>query len=376
MLLIKNADCYQPRHVGVTDLLLSPERILMMRPGIQPAPGYDVEVVDCGARALCPALVDQHMHILGGGGETGPSSRIPEIMLSEILTAGIGTAVGLLGADGVTRSVSALLAKARALEDEGLTTRLYTGSYGLPTDTLTGRVLHDLIYVEKVVGAGEVAISDYRSSHPNLDMLRQLAWEVKLGSMIGRKAGVVHLHVGDGVRGLAPLISLIEESEFPMEMFVPTHMNRNRLLLEEAAGYARGGGFVDLTAGQRRGKGLPAPEALERLLSCGVPAGQITLSSDAGGTNPDSPDGRGRPMDLFHDFAACARGLGLETALGTVTENPARRLGLYPQKGCVAVQSDADLVVLNPDYSIEWLILKGKIAIEHGICRMKGQYEA
>ncbi len=95
----------------------------------------------------------------------------------------------------------ALLAKARALEDEGLTTRIYTGSYGLPTDTLTGRVLHDLVYVEKVVGAGEVAISDYRSSHPNLEMLRQLAWEVKLGSMIGKKAGVVHLHGATARRG-------------------------------------------------------------------------------------------------------------------------------------------------------------------------------
>lgn len=376
MLLIKNADCYAPRREGLRDLLLSPEKILLVRPGIEPAPDYGVEVVDCGGRALGPALVDQHMHILGGGGEAGPRSRIPEIMLSEILAAGIGTAVGLLGADGVTRGVPALLAKARALEDEGLTTRLYTGSYGLPTDTLTGRVLHDLVYVEKVIGAGEVAISDYRSSHPSLDMLKQLAWEVKLGSMIGRKAGVVHLHVGDGVKGLAPLLTLIGESEFPMGMFVPTHINRSRALLEEGAVYARSGGFVDLTAGQRAGCGMPAPEALERLLARGALIDRITISSDAGGTNLLCPDGRGRPADLFHDFAACARQFGLETAFRIVSENPARRLDLHPQKGAIAEGGDADLLVLNADFSIEWLILKGKIAVEHGICRMKGQYEA
>jgi beta-aspartyl-dipeptidase (metallo-type) len=376
MLLIKNADCYQPRHIGLTDILLSPEKILAVRPGIEPAPGYGVEVIDCAGHPLVPALVDQHMHILGAGGEAGPRSRIPEIMLSEILRAGIGTVVGLLGADGVTRGIPALLAKARALEDEGLTTRLYTGSYGLPTDTLTGRVLHDLVYVEKVVGAGEVAISDYRSSHPNLDMLRQLAWEVKIGSMIGRKAGVVHLHVGDGIKGLAPLVSLIEESEFPMEMFVPTHINRNRSLLTEGAVYAKFGGFVDLTAGQRAGHGLPAPEAFQWLLGRGVPLERITLSSDAGGTNPSSPDGRGHPVDLWNDFTACARGVGLEEALMAVTENPARRLGLYPEKGLIAEGSDADLLVLGEDFTIEGLILKGKIAIEHGICRMKGQYEA
>ena len=376
MLLLKNADCYQPRHPGLIDVLTSPEKIIAVGPGIQPAPGYEVEVIDCEGQMVCPALVDQHMHITGGGGETGPRSRVPEIMLSEIVLAGIGTVVGLLGADGVTRSVPELLAKARALEDEGLTTRLYTGSYGLPTDTLTGRVLNDLVYVEKVIGAGEVAISDYRSSHPNLDMLRQLAWEVKLGSMLGSKAGVVHMHVGDGFKGLAPLISLIEESEFPMEMFVPTHMNRNRSLLIESVSYAKAGGFIDLTAGQRQGAGLPAPEAFSYLITRGVPLSHITLSSDAGGTNLGSPDGRGHPADLYNDFRACAREVGLEAALTAVSENPARRIGLYPQKGWIERGSDADLMVLGRDFSLERLILGGKVAVEHGNCRMKGQYEA
>ena len=376
MLLIKNANCYAPSHLGRRDLLIAAGNILALRPVIPSAPEYDVQVIDCQGRVVCPALVDQHMHILGAGGEAGPRSRIPEIMASEIELAGIGTVVGLLGADGVTRGVPALLAKARAREGEGLTTRIYTGSYALPTDTLTGRVLHDLVYVEKVIGAGEVAISDYRSSHPNLEMLRQLAWEVKLGAMLGRKAGVVHLHVGDGRKGLDPLRALIGESEFPVEMFVPTHINRNRTLLAEGAEYAKGGGFVDLTAGQPPGKGLGAPAALSYLLGRGVPLSAITLSSDAGGTNPQSADGRGHPGDFFRDFIACARERGLEAALAAASENPARRLGLYPEKGALEAGGDADVLVLGPDFSIEWLILKGRIAVEHGICRMKGQYEA
>jgi beta-aspartyl-dipeptidase (metallo-type) len=332
MLLLKNATVFSPRHIGLTDILLSPEKILAVRPEISQVPGIETQIIDCAGLTLCPALVDQHMHILGGGGESGPRSRVPEIMLSQISAGGHRHGGGSFGRGWRDAGVPALLAKARALEDEGLTTRIYTGSYSQPTDTLTGRVLNDLVYVEKVVGAGEVAISDYRSSHPNLDTLRQLAWEVKLGSMIGKKAGVVHLHVGDGAKGLAPLISLIEESEFPMEMFVPTHINRNRSLLCEGADYARSGGFIDLTAGQRAGRGVPAPEAFHWLLSRGVPVERVTLSSDAGGTNLSSPDGQGHPLDLWNDFVACARGEGLETALAAASENPARRLGLYPEK--------------------------------------------
>ncbi len=379
MLLLKGGDCYAPEHMGPNDLLLSPEKIMMIKPHIPIVPEYDTKVIDCSGLIVCPAFIDQHMHITGGGGEEGPGSRIPEVALSSILSAGIGTVVGLLGADGVTRSVSALLAKAHALEEEGISTYIYTGSYGLPTDTLTGKVIHDIVFVDKVLGAGEVAISDYRSSHPSLDMLRELAWEVKLGGMIGKKAGILHLHVGDGKKGLEPLISLIEESNFPIDMFVPTHLNRNKALFAQAVQYGRKGGYLDLTCGETDEKGYTVPDALQRLLGEGIPTAQITFSSDANGSNPQSPDGKGHPKDLFDDFVNCAKcgSISIETAIRPLTINPACRLSLYPRKGCLKPGSDGDVLILNrEDLSISCLIVKGNVAIENGICRMKGKYEA
>lgn len=378
MLLLKGGEIFSPRPMGVCDLLLSPEKILLMRQQIPAIPEYETEVLDCSGLLVCPAFIDLHVHMTGGGGEEGPQSRVPEMGLCELTCAGIGTAAGLLGADGVTRSIAALLAKARALELDGMSTVIYTGSYGLPTDTLTGRVLHDIAFIDKVIGAGEVAISDYRSSHPSLHMLRELAWEVKLGGMIGGKAGILHLHVGDGKKGLQPLTDLIEESNFPMDMFVPTHLNRNRRLFEEAMRFGLKGGFADLTAGETDQTGHTLPEAAKLLLSGGVKPEQITFSSDAGGSNPQSPDGRGHAISLFNDVVSCVRekSIPLETVLTMVTRNPAERLKLYPNKGALAQGCDADILMLKKDdLSIVHMILKGKFAIRGGRPLMKGKYE-
>jgi len=379
MLLLTGGEIYAPESLGKMDLLLSPEKILIARQHISAVPDYEVQVLDCAGLLLCPAFVDQHVHITGGGGEEGPQSRVPEMTLTELTIAGVGTVAGLLGADGLTRSVASLLAKANALEAEGLSSVIYTGSYGLPTDTLTGKVINDIAFIDKVIGAGELAISDYRSSHPSLEMLRELAWEVKMGGMIGGKAGILHLHVGDGKKGLAPLTELIEESNFPISMFVPTHLNRNIPLFEDALRYGQKGGYLDLTAGETDQTGHTLPEAARLLLSAGIKPEQITFSSDAGGSNPQSPDGRGHTDSLFKDVVSCIRekNISIETALTMVTKNPAERLKLYPRKGALQPGSDADVLMLNKDdLSIVHLVLKGKLAIRNGKCLLKGKYEA
>lgn len=379
--LLKNGLCYSPQNIGKKDILVIYEKIHKIEDRIDEKTLFETEVIDCSNKILCPAFIDQHVHIIGGGGEEGPGSRIPEIMLSDIITAGVTTVVGLLGLDAVTRGISSLLAKATALEEEGITTYIYTGSYSIPTSSLTGKPIDDLSLISKVIGIGEVAISDYRSTHPTLQQLKELAWEARAGALIGKKAGVVHFHVGDGKRGIDPIMELLRESDFPINMFVPTHLNRNKKLFQEAVDYCKQGGNVDLTAGEKSGIGYSVPEALEELYESKVNMSKVTVSSDGNGSVPSGDGGStsvGKVTALYEDIVSCyKRGkVPLETILSTVTSNVATVLGLYPTKGCLEPGSDADILVLDKDsLHLDRVIAKGQVLIEDGKVIKKGRYE-
>lgn len=373
--LLKNGYCFSPDYMGKKDILIVYDKIAAIADEIPPDKYGEVEVIDCRQCLVCPGIIDQHVHITGGGGEQGPVSRIPEIMFSEIIEAGITTVVGVLGFDSITRNIAGLLAKARALEAEGLTTYIYTGSYGSPTETLTGRVLTDIVLLDKVIGVGEVAIADYRSNHPSLEDLRTLASEANAGGMLGGKAGVMHIHLGDGKEGLDSLFRLLNESDFPIEMFVPTHINRNPALFEQGMELWRRGGNIDLTAGETAGYSIG--EAFTRLWENNIDLNRVTVSSDGNGSS-DNDAGINSINQLFKDLVSCVLDKKMDFAdiIRTVTINPAKVLKLYPQKGCLLPGSDADILVLKQkDLTIHRLIVKGQVAVKGRQAVIKGKFE-
>lgn len=377
--LLKGGHCYAPDDLGIKDILVANNKIAMVKDEIILDQLGDLQVIDCHDCLVCPGIIDQHVHITGGGGEQGPVSRIPEIMLSELVEAGVTTVVGVLGFDSITRSIAGLLAKARGLEAEGINTYIYTGSYGSPTETLTGKVLSDIVLVDKIIGVGEVALSDYRSFHPSLENLRVLASETITGGMLGGKAGVLHLHIGDGHEGLKSLFRLVDESDFPIDMFVPTHINRNPQVFEQGVEMLERGGNIDLTAGEKVGYSID--HCLASLSKKDPRLTRVTISSDANGSAPSGSgleSGVGRVNQLINDLKTCIleKGLEFSNVMSTVTLNPARVLKLYPQKGCLNPYSDADIMVLNQnDLSIYRLLAKGQVMVENGKAVKKGRYE-
>jgi beta-aspartyl-dipeptidase (metallo-type) len=387
LLLIKNADIYAPERGGRCDLLLGGGKILRMEPDIRISRKY-CEVIDARNLKVLPGFIDAHVHIMGGGGEGGFATRTPGLPLTDAIRGGVTTVVGCLGTDGHTRHMAGLLAKAKGLEEEGLSTFLYSGSYGLPLRTLMPTLEEDLLFIDKVIGAGEVALSDHRSSQPTFEAFVQVVAMARRGGMLSGKAGVVNVHLGDGARGLEFLRRVIAETELMAHQMLPTHINRNPHLFEEGIAYAKAGGFVDFTtstlASYLKDGEIPCPKALRRMLEAGVDPGHITFTSDGQGSLPDWDDsGRllevsvGRVTSLFPAvrLAVLEEGIPLETALRVITSNPARILKLKA-KGRLAPGLDADVVLVDPkDLEVRTVIAKGRLLMKAGKVLAKGLFE-
>jgi beta-aspartyl-dipeptidase (metallo-type) len=389
LLLLRDADVFAPASIGRRDVLVGGGRVLAIEPRLDALPAsLGVEVVDCAGARLVPGLVDAHVHVTGGGGEAGYASRVPPLPLSDLSRAGVTSVVGLLGTDGTTRTMRELVARTYALREEGLSAWCWTGNYEVPVKTLTGSIRDDIAFVEPIIGVGELAVSDHRSSQPTLDELLRIAAHVHVGGMMTGKAGVVHLHLGDGARGLDLVRRAIAGSELPARVFHPTHVNRNPALWNEARELARDGAgpMIDLTAFAPGdvGHGIPAAAAIAQWVGEGLPLARLTCSSDGGGCMPSfDADGRivafgvGQPSTLLATLRAATleHGLGLAEVLPVLTCNVADLLRLAG-KGRIAVGADADLVVLGADVSAQTTIAGGRVLVRDGQAVARGHFES
>ena len=383
--LLSNCELYDPAPRGRAHLLVAGETVVWagaQRPAL-PA-GLGVDEVDLEGRRVIPGLIDGHVHLTGGGGEAGPHTRVPPVGLSRITAGGVTTAIGVLGTDDTVRTTAELVVVARGLIREGLSAWCHTGGYHVPLTTATGSVRLDIVLIDLVLGVGELAISDHRSSQPTLEELLRIAADAHVGGLMTGKAGIVHLHVGDGDAGLALVREAIEQSELPPAVFNPTHVNRKRGLFEEAMALAERGSTVDVTAfpvadGE---DAWPAEEALVRYLDAGLPPDRITVSSDGGGCLPEfDEEGRVTAMDVgspaalgdtLHTLLRC--GQLLERVLPAFTSNPARLLRLE-HKGRLAAGTDADLVVLDRDGAVAEVMARGRWHVRGGKAVVRGVFE-
>ena len=370
--LLRHADVYAPESLGVTDIWIAGSRIVHLGEA-QASAALIRQTIDIKGQRVIPGLIDGHVHVTGGGGESGPGSRVPPVTARMLSDAGITTCVGLLGTDGTTRSIASLVARTLGLRAEGLSAYCYTGSYEVPVRTLTGSVRSDITFIDPIIGVGELAISDHRSSQPTYDELVRIAADAHVGGLMSGKAGILHLHLGDGARGLALVRQALAESELPPRVFHPTHVNRNKRLFEEALALAPRGCTIDVTAFAAGDDGLSAEDAIGAYLDAKLPRENLTCSSDGCGCLPTfNAQGEmtamdvGKPAALSDALRALlAKGRALVDVLPIFTSNPAHLLRLA-RKGRIAVGYDADLAVLDPSGQVSDTMALGRF--------LKGQW--
>jgi beta-aspartyl-dipeptidase (metallo-type) len=382
--LLTNAQVFAPEDLGVRHVLIGGGRILAVSEGKAGLAAAHTTEFDLEGRRLIPGFIDGHAHVTGGGGESGFSTRVPPVPLGQFTCAGVTSVVGVLGTDDTTRDTRSLLAQTRALREEGLGAWCHTGGYHVPPVTLTGSVRDDIVYLDPVIGVGELALSDHRSSQPTRDELLRIASDTHVAGMISGKAGIVHLHLGDGQRGLDLVRQALQLSELPARVFNPTHVNRRKALFEEAIALAREGSTVDITA-------FPVAEdedawaadvALLKYLEAGAPADRVTISSDGGGCLPVfNEQGEmlqmdiGRPASLIETLQALlGKGSALEQVLPAFTSNVAAILRLH-DRGRIRDGDAADLIVLDDQNEISDVMIAGIWHVQAGKQQVFGQFE-
>ena len=375
--LIQNIDIYAPEHLGKKDVLIIHDKIVKIADaGSLSIPSYfpESEQIDGTNLILTPGFIDCHVHVLGGGGEGGFANRTPEATMEGLTKFGVTTVVGCLGTDGIGRDMCALVAKTKGLNEQGISAYCYTGSYQVPVRTLTDSIPKDIMMIQEIIGTGEIAISDHRSSQPTFEEFTRVAADTRLGGVLSGKAGIINVHLGDGSRGMELINRVIDETEIPASQFLPTHVNRNEALFCQAIEYALKGGAVDFTGNEDIDyweticDEVRVCKGIKRMLNAGVNPNRITISSDGQGSLPIYNKtgefqgmGVGQSSCLLKEVKECVsmENIPLEIALSTITSNPADILHLN-KKGRVQEGYDADLCILDKNLQLIKVIARGK----------------
>ena len=390
--VIRNAKVYQPEYAGVKDILVMNGKIAAVGENLKADFGgcVEVEELDAEGMAAVPGFIDSHEHIMGGGGEGGFATRTPEANLKDLISNGITTVVGCIGTDSVARDMTALLAKAHALEAEGITAYAYTGSYRVPVQTLTDSLMKDIMMLDKVIGVGEVAVSDHRSSQPSFEEFARIAADARVAGMLSGKAGIVNVHLGDSARKMDLIERVIHETEIPASQFLPTHVNRNAALFENCLELAKEGLTIDFTGNEDIDyweticDEVRVCRGIRRLLDLGISSDRFTISSDGQGSMPVfnaageyQGIGIGKASCLLKEVRECVQkeGIPLEIAVKGITSNVASVLKLGA-KGRLKAGFDADICLLAEDtLELKTVMAKGQLVVRDGVQQVFGTFE-
>lgn len=394
MFIIRNANLYAPKPHGLCDILISDERIkLVAEPGLSLG-SLSVKEYDAEGRAVAPGFIDNHVHVLGGGGGLGFRSRAPELQTSQLTRVGTTSVIGMLGYDQSTKDMRALIGKTKAFIGDGISAYALSGAtLRHPVPTLTGDICDDIAFIDAIIGVGEISISElgygYDSLGPGAQYIAETLVQALLVGRLAGKGGVLCLQVPPYFEQcLKPLFSMLDKSRVPIDQMVPSHVNQTDGYMADAALWGKRGGWVDIGANYRPDnhyeRSTDPAVAVTKLLEAGVPVDRMLISSDGNGAPPKEEKGEAAPTRANYGPVGSLhmvwrqlieqQRLDIEQALAMVTRNVARAYHL-PRKGAIAEGMDADLVVFDTDWQVDTVIARGSIMVKDREILARGMFE-
>ncbi len=371
--LMKNAHIYAPEDLGIKDMLLWEDRIIKIGENLSVPGGYEGMEFDRSGKIVIPGIVDTHVHITGGGGEGGFTTRTSEITFEEIAEAGVTTLVGVLGTDGYARRVEDVLVKCLALREEGFDCYFLTGSYTFPITTMRGSVAEDIIFNEYCLGTGEVAHCDHRGSLMRYEEFTRLAADTRNGARLAGIKGVLNIHLGNYPNPADFFIRACEEDITFRPLIVPTHVTRKYDVFESCLKFLEYGGQIDITAGSDPDpvqKSHGSVEGLEIIYKKYGTLDRVTMTSDGNGSAPIWDElgnmigmGKGSSKVLLADLKKATKNgvIPFEETLRTMTSIPAEVYGLKNSAGRLVEGGVANMALLDENLDLVETVLNGKM---------------
>lgn len=376
-ILIKNAQVYTPYNIGKKDILIANGKIADIDDNINFS-FKNLKIIQAKNQIAIPGFIDKHIHTIGGGAEAGFKSRVPEVKLSTLIKSGITSVVGLLGTDSISKNTQGLLAKTKALKEQGLNAYCLSGSYEYPSLNLTGSVKKDLAFIDEIIGT-KIALSDHRDSAITVDELSRLALDTRVGAMLGSKKGFLTIHMGDFHKCFDKIYKCMDENYINIKIFQPTHVARNEKLFYEAIEFNKKGGYIDISAD---GNFKSFDEIFSILKEKEVDFDLITISSDGNGSYSEYDEcgnlikiGASR-CDLIYErltYLIKKNILNFETALKLGTLNVAKSIGI--NAGEIKCNYNADIILLDEFLNINTVLINGKIFLENKELLVKAMFE-
>jgi beta-aspartyl-dipeptidase (metallo-type) len=247
----------------------------------------------------------------------------------------------------------------KALRGEGLSAFAWTGGYD--ARTLMASMRDDIVLIDEIIGAGELAIADPRGQQYTAAELARFAADCYVAGTLSAKAGLLHLHVGDGEQRLRIVRDVLEQFDVKPDALYPTHVERSERLMREAIDLTKRGMPVDLDVYEE-----DLVQWLRFYRDHGGDPNLFTASSDAAINSPHT---------LFEQLMACAREnvAPFEEVIAIATSNTARMLKM--NSGELARGRIGHVLLVDAaTYELRTVICAGRVVMRDGALAVREQF--